>query len=631
MKKFHRLAAEATTLQHPNVLQVIETGNDVDAKGRVIHFLATEPVPGLTLAALVSKKVPVAQLAGLFLGVAEALEACHQKHVLHPRLLPWEVLVDLPSRVLISTHELALTGFVEEKGTAAAASYLAPEQVPDVEGGEDERSDLYRLGVLMYEAVTGRNCFAASTESDAHRNILEAPVPAPSTLHKGGEPELETIIARLMSRPKELRYQAASEVVQALRHFLKKESAPASKTTRRRIPTTFKMKLQILRARNRSRFRVGVLLGILVLVAAGGGVWHLIQRRLREEVFSRDYVAAFQLHQAGKLREAIDAANRAQLEKPSAELAQLAADCRRSLVEAAVLQNLADLEHASYGAAAEAPAYEVRRVALERRLPELSSTIAESREAAQRSVLGLAGRANFALGDSEGAEVLLRKAMPPGPVDPKIPLTLARAGFQRLVAGQALGHPAAKQKGGRPPGASELQARLQDALSRPVLQGRTTMEEEIAEIYRSIARGDREGARLLAEQGVERIGKTVGAEEFRILLGWASTEPESLQDLDKAVEQRPHGLTGYLVRGWRRQDAGDLTGAIADYDQALRLAPTSPELLLLRGRARRLSGDLENALADLRRCRPLAPPGWIYQAELEGQISALQASAGASK
>ena len=51
MKKFHRLAAEATTLQHPNVLQVIETGNDVDAKGRVIHFLATEPVPGLTLAA----------------------------------------------------------------------------------------------------------------------------------------------------------------------------------------------------------------------------------------------------------------------------------------------------------------------------------------------------------------------------------------------------------------------------------------------------------------------------------------------------------------------------------------------------------------------------------------------------
>ncbi|HUR39457.1 MAG TPA: hypothetical protein VM222_08180, partial [Planctomycetota bacterium] len=146
-----------------------------------------------------------------------------------------------------------------------------------------------------------------------------------------------------------------------------------------------------------------------------------------------------------------------------------------------------------------------------------------------------------------------------------------------------------------------------------------------------IARGDREGTRLLAEQGVERIGKTVGAEEFRILLGWASTEPESLQDLDKAVEQRPHALTGYLVRGWRRQEAGDLTGAIADYGQALRLAPSSPELLLLRGRARRLSGDLENALADLRRCRPLAPPAWIHQVELEGQISALQASAGAPK
>jgi len=218
--------------------------------------------------------------------------------------------------------------------------------------------------------------------------------------------------------------------------------------------------------------------------------------------------------------------------------------------------------------------------------------------------------------------------MPPGPADPKIPLTLARACFQRLVAGQAL---AAKGKSATPPWIPEMMAELKAALSRPVRPGRTTMEEEIAEIYRAIARGDRESARLLAEQGVERIGKTAGAEEFRILLGWASTDPESLQDLDKAVEQCPHGLTGYLVRGWRRQDAGDLTGAIADYGQALRLAPASPALLLLRGRARRLAGDLENAQADLLRCRPLASPDWVHRDELESQLGAIQGPAGGPK
>jgi tetratricopeptide (TPR) repeat protein len=221
--------------------------------------------------------------------------------------------------------------------------------------------------------------------------------------------------------------------------------------------------------------------------------------------------------------------------------------------------------------------------------------------------------------------------MPPGPADPKIPLTLARACFQRLVAGQALGPPSAKGKNVRPPWASEMMAALQATLSRSVRPGRTTMEEEIAEIYRAIARGDRESARILAEQGVERIGKTAGAEEFRILLGWASTDPESLQDLDKAVEQCPHGLTGYLVRGWRRQDAGDLMGAIADYGQALRLAPASPSLLLLRGRARRLAGDLENAQADLLRCRPLAPAAWVHHDELESQITAIPGSAVAPK
>jgi tetratricopeptide (TPR) repeat protein len=363
-------------------------------------------------------------------------------------------------------------------------------------------------------------------------------------------------------------------------------------------------------------------------VSAAAGVWHLIQRRLQDDVFSRDYVAAFQLVQAGNLRDAIDAANRAQLVKPNAELVQLAAECRLRLLESDVQKELTDLDHASYGAVTEAAAYDARRTALERRLPALSAMIAATQDAELRDVLGLAGRASFWLGDPEGAQARLQKAMPPGPADPKIPLTLARACFQRLVAGQAL---AAKGKSARPPWMSEMMADLKAVLSRPVRSGRTTMEEEIAEIYRAIARGDRESARLLAEQGVERIGKTAGAEEFRILLGWASTDPESLQDLDKAVEQCPHGLTGYLVRGWRRQDAGDLTGAIADYSQALRLAPASPDLLLLRGRARRLAGDLENAQADLLRCRPLASPGWVHHDELESQILAISASADAPK
>jgi tetratricopeptide (TPR) repeat protein len=150
------------------------------------------------------------------------------------------------------------------------------------------------------------------------------------------------------------------------------------------------------------------------------------------------------------------------------------------------------------------------------------------------------------------------------------------------------------------------------------------MEEEVAEVYRSISKDDKEGARLLAEQGVERHAKVNGGEEFRALLAWASTEAEALQDLDKAVEQRPHQMLTYLVRGWRRQEASDLLGAVADYSQLIRLSPGSPMAHLLRGRVRRLQGDLENALPDLVRCRTIASPGWEFRLELENQLGAVQ-------
>jgi serine/threonine protein kinase len=635
MRKFYKLAAEASNLQHPNVLRVYETGNDVEPKGRVIHFMATETLPGVTLdTVMASKKLSPKQMAELFLGVAEALDYGHKKHVTHLRLVPWEVQVELPGRMVISYHDLALTGFGEEKvkdKALASAVYLAPEQVPDTEEVVDERTDLYRLGIVMYEAVTGRNCFAGPSVAEVHRRIFEAVVHAPSTLNKAVEPELESIILKLMNRAKELRYQTAADVVQALRHYLKKEEAPASKTARKRIRTTFKMRFQIWMAMNRAKFRAGAVLVVLLLAGVGLGGWQLYQQHVKDEEFNRNYISAFQLQRDGKLRDAMEAAERALLVKPNPDLVQLLSECRVRLVETDVQKKLVDLEQASYGTAVDGAVYEQRRSALERRITDLSGVIPGAKEAAQLRMFGLAGRAGYQLGDSEGAETPLVKAMPPGPVDPKISLTLARAYFQRLVTAQALGRTVSNEKNDRIPESVELQAKLKDALSRSVLLGRTTMEEEISEVYRCVARGDREGARLLAEQGIERNGKTPGAEEFRVLLGWASAEPETLLDLDRAVELRPNGLIGYLVRAWRRQDAGNLQGAAADYGQALRLSPSSPMMLLLRGRALRLSGDLEKSLADLLRCQTLASPTWNYRAEVQNQISAIQGTQGTPK
>ena len=627
IRKFYKLAADASHLQHANILKVYETGNDIDARGRVIHFMASELVPGSTLDVLIAgKKADPKQMADLFLGGAEALEYAHKKQVTHLRLVPWDVQVELPSRMVISFHDLALTSSADEKKDrmVASAAYLAPEQVPDAEETIDERTDIYRLGVMMYEAVTGRPCFSGTTQAELHRKIYQENVTPPSTVNKTVEGELDSIIVKCLNRAKELRYQTSAELVAALRRYLKKEAAPQGKTTRKRIPTTFKMRVRIWLATNRSRMRVGALVGVLLLAAGGAAGWQLYQRYQKEQEFSKNYIAAYQSQRDGKLRDAIDAANRALLIRPDSDLMRLISECRLSLIETDVQKKLVDLEQASYSAVSEAPAYELRRSVLERRVTELSAVTMEAKDKSLARLQGLAGRVALALGDPESAEPGLQKAMPPGQVDPKVSLTLVRSYFIRMVAVQALGRGNPWDKSEKNAQINDLRAKMSEALARPVIQGRTAIEEEAAEVYRAVAREDREGARLLAEQGVSQHPKDVGGEEFRVILAWVSTDVESMQELDKAVELRPHNMVPYLVRGFRRQDAGDLPGAVADFGQVLRLGPGSALALLIRGRALRLQGDPEKALADLMKCRTLASPNWEYRTELDNQLGALQ-------
>jgi serine/threonine protein kinase len=627
IRRFYKLAADASHLQHANILKVYETGNDIDAKGRVIHFMASELVPGSTLDLVIAgKKTDAKQMADLFLGGAEALEYAHKKHVTHLRLVPWDVQVELPSRMVLSFHDLALTSAADGKKDrmVASAAYLAPEQVPDAEETIDERTDIYRFGAMLYEAVTGRPCFVGTTQAELHRKIYQENVAPPSTLNKAIEAELDAIIVKCLNRAKELRYQNSADLAAALRRYLKKEPAPQGKTTRKRLRTSFKMKVQIWLATNRKRVRIGGMVGVVLLATGGGAGWQMYKRYQKDQEFSKNYMAAIQCQRDGKLQEAMDAAKRAMLIRPDDYLQRLVADCRLSLIEIDVQKKLADIERESYGGALGAPGYEERRAALEKRVTELSAVTAETKDAPLARLQGLSGRVALALGDPESAEPSLQKGMPPGQVDPKVSLALARAAFIRIVGIQALGRGNPWDKSEKNSQINELRAKLAEVLARPVLQGRTPMEEEVAEVYRAIAREDREGARLLAEQGVAQHPKDTGGEEFRIILAWSSTDVETMQELDKAVELRPNHLLGYLVRGFRRQEAGDLPGAIADYGQMIRLAPGSPLALLIRGRALRLQGDTEKAVVDLMRCRTLASPSWGYRAELENQLGAIQ-------
>jgi tetratricopeptide (TPR) repeat protein len=360
-----------------------------------------------------------------------------------------------------------------------------------------------------------------------------------------------------------------------------------------------------------------------------GGVagWLFFGRSRKQEEFSRNYMEAEQHQKNGRFREAIDAATQAMQIRSDPALARLISDCRVALVEVEAQKGLSDLERATYAPIAEAPAFQQRRADLERKATELTTALGEASEAERPRLLGLSGRIAMALGDAESVESRLSKSLTSGPADPRVILCLLRSYFFRMVVLQTLGRGNPWDKGEKGAALLGLRSKMTEALSHPVMSGRTPLEEEVVDVYRSIAHEDREGARLLAEQGVDRHAKEAGGEEFMMLLAWISTDVEAMQELDRTIEIRPHQATAYLVRGFRRQDAGDLPGAIADYGQVVRLAPGSPVAHLIRGRALRLQGDRDKALADLQRCRELSSPAWDYRPELDRQLGALQGTA----
>jgi serine/threonine protein kinase len=628
IKKFYKLAAEASHLQHPNILKVYETGNDVDAKGRVIHFMAMEIVQGVTLdVVLGGRMLNLKQMTELFLGMAEAFECAHSKHVLHTRLLPADIQVDLPARPVISFHDLALAPDKDEKARDAlvvAAAYLAPEQVPGTDELIDEITDIYRLGVIMYEASTGRPCFTGSTQAELHRKIFQENIPAPSALNKNVEPELEAIILKAMHRARELRYQTSAELVAALKHYLKRDVKAIPQTTRRRVPQTFKMKLQIWLVQNRKVVRLGFVVGAIFLILGGAAGLQLYQHAMKEREFVSHYSAALRYQQEGKLNEALGACERALLIRVTPELLQMRTDCRVKLLEVQVLKRMAELDAASYGAASERDAYESCRLALEKQLHELTTMSMEAKEASLQRLIGLTGMISLMLGDPESAEGPLQRCMTIGAADPKVPLSLARALFIRVLCATALSSGAAV-KTERVQSVNELLARMGEALQRPVSAVKTAIDDSAGDVFRILARGDLQGARLLSEQAVARFAVERGGEEFRLLLAWCSPpDAKLIQELDKAIELRPHYFAAYLLRGFRRQESEDILGAVADYTQAVRLAPTSPVPYLLRGRLRKLQGELEGALADLLRSRTFAPANWEYRPYLDEQISTIQ-------
>ncbi len=215
--RFSREAKVASSLEHPGIVGCYDVGQDPE---RGYLYLALEYASGGTLAErMESGPLPPSEAVGLCIHLAEALAYAHGKSVLHRNLKAEDILFDSSGRALISDFGLATYGSAPKltesgvlRGTPAT---LAPEQFKG--GAVDQRADVYALGVILYQMLTGRLPYAAEDLKQLVDQIRAGMAPKPRSIQDGIPPAVESVCLRAMALDPEDRFSDMQSLSTALR------------------------------------------------------------------------------------------------------------------------------------------------------------------------------------------------------------------------------------------------------------------------------------------------------------------------------------------------------------------------------------------------------------------------------
>jgi WD40 repeat protein len=324
LERFHTEAEAAANLDHPNIVPIYETGA---LEGR--HYFTMKLVEGQSLAqrmkglrlpmavstssrpAGLSSRVAARQLeiAQFMAKVADAVHYAHQRGILHRDLKPGNILIDIAGEPHISDFGLAKriesdSGVTHSGELLGTPAYMAPEAAAGKTRQLTTAADIYGLGVILYELLTGRPPFRAETSVETLHALLHDEPTAPRALNRAVPRDLETICLKCLQKEPAQRYTSARALAEDLRHFIHGEPLQA-----RPVGTADK----VWRWCRRKPALATVLLLLLLSFALGmAGVlwqWHSARQNAfiaRQNLYAADIGAAQRALEQDNLRQALD-------------------------------------------------------------------------------------------------------------------------------------------------------------------------------------------------------------------------------------------------------------------------------------------------------------------------------------
>jgi hypothetical protein len=258
-------------LDHPNIVPVLDVGKT--DKG--LPFVVSKFIEGSNLASAIrERRFSYSESARLVVALAEALQYAHQKKIVHRDLKPANILLDESGNPYLTDFGLALReeDFGKRRGIAGSPAYMSPEQASGEGHLVDGRSDIFSLGAVFYELLTGRSPFAVNKNLDILVQIATVDARPPRQLDVNIPNELERICLKALARRPTERYTTARDLADDLRSFLNAEINGSNSLAQDTNRPGSVSKIDGPKAGNdqKSRYnrrRIRTLLPILVIVA----------------------------------------------------------------------------------------------------------------------------------------------------------------------------------------------------------------------------------------------------------------------------------------------------------------------------------------------------------------------------